>query len=31
MGEMMMLKILVGLVVALYGLVIFVESHSNKK
>ena len=31
MGEMMMLKILVGLVVALYGLVIFVEIRSNKK
>ena len=31
MGEIMMLKILVGLVVALYGLVIFVESRSNKK
>lgn len=31
MGEMMMLKILVALIVALYGLVIFVESRSNKK
>lgn len=31
MGEMMMLKILVGLVVVLYGLVIFVENRSNKK
>lgn len=31
MGEITMLKILVGLVVALYGLVIFVENRSNKK
>ena len=31
MGEMMMLKMLVGLVIALYGLVIFVENRSNKK
>ena len=31
MGEMMILKILVGLVIALYGLVIFVENRSNKK
>jgi len=31
MGEITMLKILVALVVALYGLVIFVENRSNKK
>ena len=31
MGEITMLKILVGLVVVLYGLVIFVENRSNKK
>ena len=31
MGEITKLKILVGLVVVLYGLVIFVENRSNKK